>query len=318
MIESNPMGNSMKTVLTIAGSDPSGGAGIQADIKTMTDFGVYSMSVITALTAQNTLGVQEILPIQGEFFAKQLESVLSDIKPDAVKIGMLPTSEHARIISEAIDRYHLKNIVIDPVMVSTSGKPLMEDAAIMTAKKYLFPKATLLTPNISEAEILSRMSIQPGMGSMSDVSRVYDTRSMPDTKSVSGTQGLWDDNDDKLCRKNTEISARKIGEAYGCSVLLKGGHRSGDSSDLLYRYRRDGNGDKGDQFTWFEEKKIENPNSHGTGCTLSSGIASCLAKGLSIEASIRLAKDFVTGALGDKLDIGKGNGPLNHMWRKVR
>ncbi|XVG96262.1 bifunctional hydroxymethylpyrimidine kinase/phosphomethylpyrimidine kinase [Eubacteriales bacterium KG127] len=265
----------MKTVLTIAGSDPSGGAGIQADIKTMTGFGVYSMSIITALTAQNTLGVQEIFSIPGGFFVNQLESVLSDIVPDAVKIGMIPTSEHARMISEAIDKYCLKNIVIDPVMVSTSGKTLVEDDTIMTARECLFSKAILLTPNISEAEVLSDMQI------------------------------LCDDD----CRKNTETSARRIGKELGCSVLVKGGHRSCDSSDLLYNYGKDS------QFTWFEEKKIESSNNHGTGCTLSSGIASCLAKGISIEESVRLAKNFITGALDDKLDIGKGNGPINHMWR---
>jgi len=260
-------GEKMRTALTIAGSDSSGGAGIQADIKTMTAFGVYAMSAITALTAQNTTGVVDIMEVTPEFLGKQLDCIFTDIYPDAVKIGMVSSVELIETISERLEFYNAGNIVVDPVMISTSGSRLIRDDAVETLKKCLFRKAVLLTPNIPEASVLSGISIE---------------------------------NEADMIK-----AAETISKEYGCAVLCKGGHRINDANDLLYQNNK---------YRWFLGEKIDNKNTHGTGCTLSSAVASCLAKGMDLEASIRSAKEYVTGALKAMLDLGKGNGPLNHMW----
>ena len=257
----------MRTALSIAGSDSSGGAGIQADIKTMTMNGVYAMSAITALTAQNTTGVRAILEVDPEFLKQQLDSVFEDIYPDAVKIGMVSSSELIKVIAERFRFYKAKDIVVDPVMVATSGSALMKTDAVETLIAELLPLATVVTPNIPEAEILSGMSI---------------------------------------CKKEDLVkAAKKIGDDYHCAVLLKGGHSVSDANDYLYA---DGNG------IWFEGKRIDNPNTHGTGCTLSSAIASNLAKGFSLEESVQKAKEYTSGALGAMLDLGTGSGPMNHAY----
>lgn len=257
----------MKTALTIAGSDSSGGAGIQADIKTMTMNGVFATSVITALTAQNTTGVTGIFEVPPEFLAQQLDAVFTDIFPDAVKIGMVSSAPLIHTIAEKLKSYKARNIVVDPVMVATSGAKLISDDAISTLKECLFPLATILTPNIPEAEILS------------------------------GT---------KITNEEQMICAAKIiSDEYGAAVLCKGGHNINDANDLLYR-----NG----KCCWFEGRRINNPNTHGTGCTLSSAIASNLAKGFSLEESVKRAKDYISGALEAMLDLGKGSGPLNHAF----
>ncbi len=255
----------MRTALTIAGSDSSGGAGIQADIKTMISNGVYAMSAITALTAQNTTGVSAIFNVTPEFLAQELDRVFTDIYPDAVKIGMVSDKELIRVISAKLKQYEAKNIVVDPVMVSTSGSRLISEDAIETLKTELFPLASILTPNIPEAEELTEMK-------------------------VAST-------DDMI------LAARVISEAYHCAVLCKGGHKINDANDLLY-WR--GN------YRWFEGKRINNPNTHGTGCTLSSAIASNLAKGFDLETSVNRAKQYISGALAAMLDLGKGNGPMDH------
>lgn len=255
----------MKTALTIAGSDSSGGAGIQADIKTMTMNGVYAMSAITALTAQNTTGVRGILESTPEFLGQQLDAVFEDIFPDAVKIGMVSSSELIKVIAEKLEFFKAKNVVVDPVMVATSGSALMKNDAVTTLVEKLLPLATLVTPNIPEAQILSGLSIG---------------------------------NKDEMI-----LSAKKIGDAYSCAVLLKGGHSINDANDLLYE-----NG----EYTWFEGKRIDNPNTHGTGCTLSSAIASNLAKGYDLKTSVRKAKEYISGALAAQLDLGKGSGPMMH------
>lgn len=257
----------MKTALSIAGSDCSGGAGIQADIKTMTMNGVYAMSAITALTAQNTTGVFSISESTPDFLKEQIDAVFDDIYPDAVKIGMVSSSELISVIAERLKFYNTKNIVIDPVMVATSGSELMKSDAVKALVEKLLPIATVVTPNIPEAEVLSGEKIQ----SKEDMLNV----------------------------------ARKIGDKYGCAVLLKGGHSINDANDLLYS---DGN------FRWFDCKRINNPNTHGTGCTLSSAIASNLAKGLALDESIQNAKDYITGALSAMLDLGKGSGPMMHNY----
>lgn len=257
----------MKTALTIAGSDCSGGAGIQADLKTMTMNGVYGMSAITALTAQNTTGVTGIMEVTPEFLEQQLDMIFEDICPDAVKIGMVSSAPLIEKIAEQLKKYNAENIVVDPVMVATSGSVLLETDAVTTLKLQLLPLACVITPNIPEAEVLSGMKIG---------------------------------NESQMCQ-----AAKMLCEAYGCAVLLKGGHSINDANDLLCV-----NG----EIRWFYGKRISNSNTHGTGCTLSSAIAANLAKGYSLEESVGRAKDYISQALGAMLDLGKGSGPMNHAF----
>ena len=257
----------MKTALTIAGSDSSGGAGIQADIKTMTANGVYAMSAITALTAQNTTGVYGIMEVTPEFLANQLDCIFTDIRPDAVKTGMVSSSALIEVISQKLTQYKAENLVIDPVMVATSGAKLISDEAIETLKGKLLGLATLITPNIPEAQVLSGMDIRTA--------------------------------------EDMERAAKAIYEAYGCAVLCKGGHQLNDANDLLYS--KEG-------ARWYQGRRIANPNTHGTGCTLSSAIASNLAKGCSLDEAVERAKAYISGALAAMLDLGKGSGPMNHMF----
>ena len=258
----------MKTALTIAGTDPSGGAGIQADIKTMTANGVFALTAVTALVAQNTTGVKSIQESTPDFLAQQLDCVFTDIFPDAVKTGMVSSIPLIEVIADKLTEYKARNIVVDPVMVATSGDRLISEDALDTLKRRLLPLAAVLTPNIPEAEILSGMTIQTP--------------------------------------EDMETAARAIGEAYGCAVLCKGGHQVNDASDLLWQ--------PGGGIRWFQSKRVENPNTHGTGCTLSSAIASNLAKGFDLEESVRRAKEYITGALSAMLDLGRGSGPMDHMW----
>lgn len=257
----------MVTALTIAGSDSSGGAGIQADIKTMTVHGVYAMSAITALTAQNTTGVSGIYEVSPEFLAKQLDSIFTDIPPHAVKVGMVSSAELVRVIAQKLREYGAKKIVVDPVMVSTSGSRLISEDAVETLGRELFPIADLLTPNIPEAEVLTGMSIRTP--------------------------------------EEMEQAARQIGERFDCAVLCKGGHQVNSANDFLWQKSGD---------CWFYGERIQNPNTHGTGCTLSSAIASNLAKGLTLEEAVKRAKQYLSGALSTMLDLGKGSGPLDHMF----
>ena len=257
----------MKTALSIAGSDSSGGAGIQADIKTMTMNGVYAMSAVTALTAQNTTGVRAIQESTPEFLKQQIDAVFEDIYPDAVKIGMVASRELIRVIAERLRYYDAENIVVDPVMVATSGSALMKNDAVQTLIEELMPLATLVTPNIPEAQVLSGLTIET--------------------------------------KEDMRTAAKQIGDCYHCSVLLKGGHSIHDANDLLYA-----NG----EWVWFAGKRIHNPNTHGTGCTLSSAIAANLAKGFTLAESVQRAKDYISGALADMLDLGQGSGPMNHAF----
>ena len=255
----------MKTALTIAGSDCSGGAGIQADIKTMTMNGVYAMSAISALTAQNTTGVRAIQEATPEFLKQQIDAVFEDIFPDSIKIGMVSSSELICVIADRLKYHKAKNIVVDPVMVATSGSSLMKTDAVKTLIDELLPLATLVTPNIPEAEVLSGLSIEN--------------------------------------KEDMQKAAKIIGDAHNCAVLLKGGHNINDANDLLYA-----NG----EYQWFEGKRIDNPNTHGTGCTLSSAIASNLAKGFTLAESVQRAKEYISGALSAQLNLGQGSGPMMH------
>ena len=257
----------MKTALTIAGSDSSGGAGIQADIKTMTANGVYAMSAVTALTAQNTTGVYGILESTPEFLASQLDCIFTDIFPDAVKTGMVSSTGLIEVIADKLKQYKAKNIVVDPVMVATSGSRLISQEAVDALKELLLPLATVLTPNIPEAEVLSGLTI-------------------------SGPADM-------------EKAAQAIGETYGCAVLCKGGHDLNDANDLLWR---DGT------CKWFHGWRIDNPNTHGTGCTLSSAIASNLAKGCDLDTAVERAKAYLSGALAAMLNLGAGQGPMDHLF----
>ena len=257
----------LKTALTIAGSDCSGGAGIQADLKTMTMNGVYAMSAITALTAQNTTGVTGIMEVTPDFLQQQIDMVFEDIRPDAVKIGMVSSSALIHVIAERLRCYHAVNVVVDPVMVATSGSSLMKTDAVQTLIDELLPLAVLATPNIPEAEVLSGLQIQS--------------------------------------KEDMEIAAKRIGDSCHCAVLVKGGHSVNDANDLLYA-----NGEA----VWFSGKRIDNPNTHGTGCTLSSAIAANLAKGFSLAEAVRRAKNYISGALAAMLDLGKGSGPMHHAF----
>lgn len=266
----------MNTALTIAGSDSSGGAGIQADIKTMTALGVYALSAITALTAQNTTGVFDIMEAAPAFLEKQLDAVFTDIYPDAVKIGMLSSKVIMETVTKGLIKYKAKNIVLDPVMVATSGSRLMQEDASAYMVDKMFPLASIITPNIPETEAITSMKIES-----------------LDEMIAAGT---------KLYNM---INAKKMAGNADTAVLIKGGHSIEDATDVLI---------SNDKVIIIKGERIDNPNTHGTGCTLSSAIASFLAKGDDIEKAVRNAKDYISGALRSGLDLGNGSGPLNHMW----
>ena len=257
----------MNTALTIAGSDSSGGAGIQADLKTFAAHGVYGMSAITSVTSQNTQGIFGVFDIPSETVASQLDAVFTDIYPNSIKIGMVSSAEIIETIAKKLKQYSAKNIVLDTVMVSTSGHALLQKDAVDALTSLLFPLADVITPNLHEAQILCG----------------FDIRSENDMVKAAET----------------------IFSKYGVCVLLKGGHLANTSNDLLF----DGS------ITWFKGERIDNPNTHGTGCTLSSAIASNIAMGHDMKTSVKNAKNYITGALRDMLNLGKGSGPLNHMYK---
>lgn len=257
----------MKKVLTIAGSDCSGGAGIQADIKTITVHRMYAMSVITALTAQNTTGVYGILEAGADFTASQLDCVFNDIRPDAVKIGMVSSADIIRTIARKLKEHRAVNIVADPVMVSTSGSRLLSEDASEALITELLPLADVITPNIPEAEVLCGFEIK-------------------------GPEDM-------------ERAAKALSEKLSAAILIKGGHLTDSADDLLLH---------GGKLVWLRGERVDTPNTHGTGCTLSSAIACGLADGLSVTDSLKKAKTYITGALKDGLDLGSGSGPLNHTY----
>ena len=259
----------MKSVLTIAGSDSSGGAGIQADIKTIEAMGLFAQSAITALTAQNTTGVYGVHDVPPAFVSRQIDVVFDDIRPDAVKIGMVSSPAIVEAIAGGLKRNEARNIVVDPVMVATSGSELASSEAVVALRQELIPLATVITPNMPEAEVLFGARI--------------------------------------ATRADQEQAACEIAQATGVAVLVKGGHGENDANDVMER--PDG------EAVWFEGERIDNPNTHGTGCTLSSAIACGLAQGLTLVDSIAQAKRYITGALAAQLNLGRGSGPLNHMWQ---
>lgn len=258
----------MHAVLSIAGSDSSGGAGIQADLKTITCLGEYGMTAITALTAQNTMGVESVEAVSVQMVKSQIDEVFGDIRPDAVKLGMIATPDIMEAVCEKLIQYQAEHIVVDPVMVATSGSSLMESSTVRTLKEKLIPLADIITPNISEAEVLSGISVEG--------------------------------------KEDMVKAAEKIAECYCGAILIKGGHLTDTADDLLYQ-----NG----EIIWLYGKRLDNENTHGTGCTLSSAIATFLAKGYSMEESVRQAKDYVTGAIAAGLNLGRGRGPLCHNYK---
>ena len=261
----------MKTALTIAGSDSSGGAGIQADIKTMTANGVFALSAITALTAQNTTGVTGIFETTPEFLAQQLDAVFTDIYPDAIKIGMVSSSALIETIAKKLRQYDAKHIVVDPVMVATSGARLIGEDAVSALIEELLPRASVITPNIPEAQVLCGCELS----------------------------------DEESC----ERAAVSLARSLGVNVLVKGGHGAHDANDVLAT--------RSGETHWFRHEAIPTSNTHGTGCTLSSAIACGLACGLSVPDAVAAAKEYLTGALSAGLDLGKGSGPLDHMWQNA-
>lgn len=258
--------NGISTALTIAGSDCSGGAGIQADLKTFAAHGVYGMSVVTALTAQNTQGVSGVFDCSSDFLNLQIDAIFDDIFPDAVKIGMVSSSALIDAVVSGIKKWQPRNLVIDPVMVSTSGHRLLNPDAEGDLLKKLIPMADLITPNIYEAEILSGIKINTA--------------------------------DDMVA------AAVKISESFSGTVLVKGGHSLDNADDCLYHLNEE---------IWLRGERVDNPNTHGTGCTLSSAIAANLALGHDMVTSVKNAKSYITNALKANLNLGKGRGPLDHL-----
>lgn len=260
-------------VLSIAGSDSSGGAGIQADIKTIAAHGLFAETAITALTAQNTTGVRDVLEATPEFVGEQIDAVFEDIPPAAVKIGMVSSAAIIETIAQRLERWHAVDIVVDPVMVATSGARLINGDATAALTRDLLPLARVITPNIPEATALTGRAISDAAGQ--------------------------------------EAAARELSARFGCAVLVKGGHGVADADDVLAEPA----GTAGPRITWFRHERIETENTHGTGCTLSSAIACGLAQGLELASAVEQAKAYLTGALAAGLDLGRGSGPVDHMWR---
>lgn len=257
-------------ILSIAGSDCSGGAGIQADIKTISALGGYAATAITAVTVQNTLGVSNVLAMSPEIVREQIVAVMEDLQPVAIKIGMVNDIRIVRVIAECLQKYAPEYVVYDPVMVSTSGRKLMTDDAIEEIKKTLLPLVTLATPNLDEAIVLTGKKIQ----------NIQDM----------------------------QLAAKQLTDKYQTGFLIKGGHLEGNRMcDLLHTSES--------IYHIYEEEKVETDNLHGTGCTLSSSIATYLAKGYPMREAIQLAKVYITQAIiaGKDLHIGHGNGPLWHF-----
>ena len=263
--------STLPAVLSIAGSDSSGGAGIQADLKTIMACGGYGMTAITSLTAQNTTGVRMVEDVTPEMLGAQIDAVFEDIRPDAVKIGMVSSVALIEVIEDRLRHWQATKVVLDPVMIATSGAKLISDDAVEALTARLFPLATLVTPNIPEAETLTVAHIENA--------------------------------------EDMEAAAVRLAEQYGCATLVKGGHNvTGDADDVL--------ADATGAITWFPGTRLSNPNTHGTGCTLSSAIATGLAKGDPLPKAVKRAKKYLTGAIKAGLDMGHGSGPLNHAWKR--
>ena len=278
------MTTTLAPVLSIAGSDSSGGAGIQADLKTMLANGVFGMTAIAALTAQNTTGVTMVTNTPPDMLAAQIDAVFSDIPPVAVKIGMVSSAELINVIADRLTFHHAANVVLDPVMVATSGAKLIEDDAIAALTSKLFPLATVITPNMPETQVLCDLAVRQG-----------------------ATPLAYEDGESISTPSDMVKAGHLLADHFGCAVLVKGGHGTQDASDVLV--------EPSGEATWFRSRRIDNPNTHGTGCTLSSAIASHLALGEDLPTAVDSAKHYLTGALKAQLDLGHGSGPMDHAWK---
>ena len=265
--------STLRSVLSVAGSDSSGGAGIQADIKTIQAMGLFAQTAVTALTAQNTMGVAAVAAASPQMIAAQVDAVFADIVPDAVKIGMVPDGAAAQAIAGRLRANGAKNIVVDPVMVATSGAVLAASDAVAVEARELFGMAGVVTPNIPEAEALLALAGRAGAKIASE--------------------------------REAEQAAAALARHFGCAFLVKGGHGSHDANDVL--------ADAGGGVLWLRAERVDNPNTHGTGCTLSSAIACGLARGMDLPGSVAAAKEYLGACLGAGLDLGRGPGPLDHM-----
>lgn len=266
-------------VLSIAASDSSGGGGIQADIKTITAHRLYAETAITAVLAQNTRGIHAVEPLPAPIIAAQIDACFEDIRPDAVRIGMMKTPEIAETVAERLRHWGAENIVVDPVIQTTSGERELEDDAVEALKRNLFPIAAVVTPNIPEAQIILDYEI-----------------------------------DSERTQQN---AAMLVAARYGCACVVKGGRFTEQADDVLAEPAPldDEGNPMGDPLTtWFHHKRIETANTHGAGCTLSSAIACALATGMTLPDAVNAGKAYVTGALAAGLDLGAGSGPINHMW----
>ena len=279
------MTSTLPPVLSIAGSDSSGGAGIQADLKTMLANGVFGMTAIAALTAQNTTGVTMVTNTPPEMLAAQIDAVFEDIPPVAVKIGMVSSAELITVIADRLTAHNAKNVVLDPVMVATSGAKLIEDDAIAALTSKLFPLATVITPNMPETQVLCDLAVEQGAGAID-----YE-------------------NGESISTENDMVTAgHLLAGHFGCAVLVKGGHLPGEQlTDLLLEAPH--------TLQRWQDSRIDTRNTHGTGCTLSSAIASHLALGEALPTAVDHAKLYLTGALEAQLDLGHGSGPMDHAWK---
>lgn len=291
-----PASPRLRSVLSVAGSDSSGGAGIQADIKTIEAMGLFAQTAVTALTAQNTTGVLAVAATEPDMVAAQIDAVFADIVPDAVKIGMVPSGDAAREIAERLRSHGARNIVVDPVMVATSGAALADGGSVAVEAVELFGMATVVTPNIPEAEALLGLIGSGGGGLADNWGNAAGERDV-----ASGRNAV------KITSEaDAEAAARALAEHFGCAFLVKGGHGAHDANDVLAAAEGG--------VRWFRSERVDNPNTHGTGCTLSSAIACGLARGLDLGDAVVAAKDYLTGCLRAGLDLGRGSGPLDHMW----
>ena len=286
-----PRVTTLPPVLAVSGSDSSGGAGAQADLKTMLVNGVFGMNAITALTAQNTTGVRSIQDTDPAILADQIDAVFEDIPPLAVKIGMVSSTALIETIADRLVAHQARNVVLDPVMVATSGAKLISDDAIAALTGRLFPLATVITPNVPETQVLLEVAESGG------------------NAPVAMNAADWRDDAPETIHdaRDMERAALAVARRFGCAVLVKGGHAVNDANDVL--------GEPDGTVTWFPGERVDNPNTHGTGCTLSSAIAANLAKGATLAEAIRRAKAYLTGALKAGLDLGHGSGPMDHAWR---
>lgn len=301
------------TVLSIAGSDPSGGAGIQGDIKTIFAEGCYGMGVVTGLTVQNTLGVSDVMPVPTDFLYRQIDEILCDIRPDAIKIGMIVSTEQVDVIVGLIKRHGLENVIVDPVIAPTSGAAFASEEVMKSMIEKLFPLSTLVTPNLPEAKRICEIIECQNLQLKDDVHKQYQTqvhskdisriKIQPQTQSQTKIHG-------KAANLSAPELACFIGRSCGCNVLIKGGHAEGSSATDYLWTTSDENmmGCTAE----FKDDRVDTTSSHGTGCALSSSIAANMAKGLTLEAAIDRGKEYVTVALKSDMHIGTGNGSINH------